>query len=161
MRHKSKNAHTTSAWYSVILESDLADIDKETTLTANTLSNKEKGAPQEIRRGSSFWQSQNHNSIRRLISVVYSFKVTKNSKGCKVTYLQSSSDSESDDPERHAIARGQVKTLAHKLQQQPNKYPVDTAKMNLPLPDTISEYLLSFIFTRWRTEHQLNTVRTK
>ena len=64
--------------------------------------------PHKKRRGSSFWQSQNHNSIRRLISVVYSFKLTKNSKGWKVTYLHSSSDSESDDPERHAIARGQV-----------------------------------------------------
>ena len=32
------------------------------------------------------------------------------------------------------------------MQQIPNKYPVDTAKMNLPLPDTTSKYLLSFIF---------------
>ena len=60
--------------------------------------------------------------------------------------MHGSSDSESDDSERHTIARGQVKTLAHKLQQIPNKYPVDTAKMNLQLPDTTSKYLLSFIF---------------
>ena len=53
--------------------------------------------------------------------------------------LHSGFDSESDDPERHTIARGQVKSLAHKLQQTPNKYPVGTAKMNLPLPDTTSK----------------------
>ena len=47
--------------------------------------------------------------------------------------------SESDDAERHTIARGQVKSLAHELQQTPNKYQLDTAKMNLPLPGNTSE----------------------
>ena len=157
MRHKSKNVLTTSAWHSVILESDLARIDRETTLTANTLSNK-KGTLQKIwdphkkRRGS----SSARTTI--LLHVVFErsthVKSQKNSKGWKVTYLHSSSDSESDDPERQTIARGQVKTLAHKLQQIPNKYPVDTAKMNLPPPDTTSEYLFSLIFKHsgWKTD---------
>ena len=59
MRHKSNNVLTTSAWQPVILESDnLAGIDRETTSTANTFSNK-KRTPQKIwdphkkRRGSS------------------------------------------------------------------------------------------------------------
>lgn len=95
--------------------------------------------------------------------MVYSFKVTKNSKGWKVTYLHSSSDSESDDPERHIRLQwlGKIACTHHTIAVNTKQIPGRYCKDEL----TTSRYYIgvtSFVHflhdqTQSRTEKQMNT----
>jgi len=105
----------------VILEGDLAGINRETTLTANSLSNKKERCKRYETRirseGEVPLTKPTHNSIRLLISVLYALRSQKTQR---VERLLTCTTALTRSPltlrDIYTIARGQVKSLPHKLQ---------------------------------------------